>query len=492
MGALTKKKFERQKDFAVMLADWEFYERTYDGGDEYVSKYLIMHERENADAYNRRLKESCAVNLCAPVIDLYNFYLYRTEPVRDYAFLGENKLFKAFLNDADFGSNRYQDVIKAISERGSIYGVFGIIVDKPSMEAASMAGEIENNIHPYICTYKPENIFSIEYDRMYGGKPRLVRVVLEEDGGVFREWTPTDVNVWAKESKHAEYKVVQTTKNNLGYIPFILHTNRMSLSPLSSASDIADLAGIQRSIFNNDSKMLEAMGRSAFPMLEIPDASLPLPSSPGSQADGGVQMQEIIVGAGNALIRNTGDSVGHKYVEPTMTGTDKYLSIRNSLLNDFNSISRTSHASATSTNTQSGVALEIEFQQLNALLSMKASCMERTETRILSMVADWIGSEFAGSVKYDDSFSIRDLSRDLDSAIKSLSLIESKTYKSEIAKQISRRLLSANTDESIIVTIESELDKAAVELPQPPIVENKPNGLVGDLMGNPETNNAEG
>ena len=449
-------RFKRDARLASMVADWEFFENTYNGGTMYAKANLIRHEREPDIAFSRRLKEACVINYCAPVVDLYNFYLYRTDPMRDLGSLSDSPLMQRFVDDADFMGNRYQDVIRAISERGSIYGIFGVVVDKPQGVTESMGEELANDIRPYVATYAPENIWCMDYERVNGGRPKLVKLILEEDSNRLRVWTVDSVLVYGRVAGTIdEYELEQEIINPLGIIPFVLHTNRMALDPMCAASDIADLAHIQRSVFNNDSKMLEAMGRAAFPMMEIPDGSLPMPS--GNQFSGEIRNQEIVVGSGNALIRSSGDSVGHRYIEPSMVGASRYLEIRKAMLDDFSIIARTQHANAQKTVATSGVALEIEFQQLNGLLSSKAACMERTEVRLLQLVANWLGTEFNGSIKYNDSFGVKDLSADIDTAIKSLSVITSPTYKAEIAKQLATRILDDDTERAVFDLIGLEL-----------------------------------
>jgi len=460
------RKFERDPDIAELLDSVEFYECSYEGGGEYAKKYLVKHERESEEAFKRRKEEACMVNFCAPVIDLYNFYLYRTDPVRSFDALNKNKLFEMFLDDSDFYGNKYNDVIKAISLEGSVQGVFGIIVDKPNISVKTMQEEIDQSVRPYIATYEIEDIMSIKYERNNGGKPVLVELILKEEDDRIKVWTTQDITWWKLKDKtsgsHGEYELNEgPVENTLKEIPFVLHRNQMSIEPLESASDIADLAHIQKAIFNNDSKMMEAMSKAAFPMMEIPDDNGVAPGSPGTP-NGGTDDDTLVVGVGNALLRPMGDTIGYRYVEPQMTGTTRYLDIRSALLEDFSVIARTQHANAVSRQSQSGVALEIEFQQLNALLSMKASCMERTEKRIIGFAAKWIGMTDDGvEVKYGDSFGIRDLAHDIDTAIKSLAVVPSPAFKSELAKQVAGRVLDDDTDPDVMKKIDGELSSNA-------------------------------
>ena len=193
------------------------------------------------------------------------------------------------------------------------------------------------------------------------------------------------------------------------------------------------------------------------------DANLPT-STPASPDSGGVDDVTVTIGGGNALIRHQGDTVGSRYIEASMVGASRYLDIRKAIWDDFDTIACTQHANAQSSAVQSGVSLEIEFQKLNALLSMKAACMERTEVRILQFVAKLIGAEFDGSVNYTDKFGLRDLSHDLDTYTKSLAVVPSAAYRAQLAKEIAAKVLDEETPPEVF-------EKIYLELSNPPLLE---------------------
>ena len=60
----------------------------------------------------------------------------------------------------------------------------------------------------------------------------------------------------------------------------------------------------------------------------------------------------------------------------------------------------------------SGVAMETEFQLLNARLSEKADSLEVAEEQIWRLFGEFQGRPFNGYIKYPDSFSIRDVQRE--------------------------------------------------------------------------------
>jgi hypothetical protein len=63
---------------------------------------------------------------------------------------------------------------------------------------------------------------------------------------------------------------------------------------------------------------------------------------------------------------------------------------------------------ATESKTMSGVAMETEFQLLNARLSEKADNLELAEEQMWQFWFQYMGQQWMGSVEYPGSFNIRD------------------------------------------------------------------------------------
>ena len=100
-------------------------------------------------------------------------------------------------------------------------------------------------------------------------------------------------------------------------------------------------------------------------------------------------------------------------------------------------------------------AIELEYQQLHAVLSEKGDNLEEVETQILELWARWQGKHFDGSIDYPDDFSVRDLDRDLERAIKAVAIeISSPTFKSELSKKVVSSALPKLSDD-----VRAKIDK---------------------------------
>ena len=64
---------------------WEFYLRSYIGGQEYQDgSYLTEYLNESENEYARRIALTPLDNHCKNVVHIYSSFLWRTPPVRVY------------------------------------------------------------------------------------------------------------------------------------------------------------------------------------------------------------------------------------------------------------------------------------------------------------------------------------------------------------------------------------------------------------------------
>tara|TARA_R100000657_G_C4663582_1_gene107397 strand:- start:913 stop:1347 length:435 start_codon:yes stop_codon:yes gene_type:complete len=111
---------------------------------------------------------------------------------------------------------------------------------------------------------------------------------------------------------------------------------------------------------------------------------------------------------------------------------------------------------ATGQQIASGIALQTEFQLLNARLSEKADYLENAEDQIWGLFAKWQDKQWDGAVDYPDTFDIRDWANDLQYLqMAKASGIKSETFNKELDKQIAEAVID---DNETIKTINDEID----------------------------------
>jgi hypothetical protein len=80
-------------------------------------------------------------------------------------------------------------------------------------------------------------------------------------------------------------------------------------------------------------------------------------------------------------------------------------------------MANTGSVRATEVATLSGIAMETEFQLLNAKLSEKADNLELAEEQIWDLYAEYQGTTWSGEVEYPGSFNIRDTGREVQQLV---------------------------------------------------------------------------
>ena len=443
-----------------LLDQYNFLRRSYEGGAAYKEgKYLIKHVREKDPDYIRRLEQASFVNFCGDTVDLYNSYLYRVPPVRDFKV--EDPALDSFREDADLDGRPWQKVVRELAKLAGAMGIMGAIVDKPQaqegQEPKSKAAEQDAGIRPYVATYPPQSIWDWKFKRNAQGQMVLVELVLEEecfDGKPeIMLWREATVERWKQKAEGKWTQEGETRINELGRIPFALLRNRDSFKRMTGVADIADIANVNRRIYYLDSDALEIIENTAFPILE-------------GSAEAVSTDQEKVIGATKLLKRPEGgvNESGFRWIEAPHTSLEQILKHRTASIEDIKGMAKTGQGEVQKQQAESGVALELRFQQLNALLAEKAENAEDFERIIFELVGLWEDVDYGAVIKYPRSFGVRDLTNDLNTALTAKALIPSRTFGAEMAKEFVGRVLHEDTKPDIIKKIEKELDQGPPEI----------------------------
>ena len=124
----------------------------------------------------------------------------------------------------------------------------------------------------------------------------------------------------------------------------------------------------------------------------------------------------------------------------------------------INRIAHTGAIRSTKTQVSSGVALQTEFELLNARLSEKADNLQIAEEQLFKLYAIFQNVTFDGEINYPDSFNIRDYAADLVYFQQAKSLnIGSSTFSKEVDKEIARAVID---DDTKLNEIFEEIDQA--------------------------------
>jgi hypothetical protein len=422
---------DTHKDYKETVNNWEYFIRSYNGGYDYtLGQYLNRYNLELDNEFNQRLANTPCDNHCKNIIQIYSSFLFRVKPSRDFGSMADEPSLESFLKDADLDGNNFNSVIKQAQNYASIYGHCFMILDKPAIQTRTRADELNQDIRPYVSIVTPENALDWNFKREVNGKYYLdylkIREEVDKDGGTYmRIWYPDRIDtIYQKDNE--EPSVIDTADNLIGKIPAVILYNSKSHKRGIGQSDLTDIADLQKAIYNEYSEIEQLIRLTNHPSL------VKTPSVNASAGAGAVieMPEEIEPNLKPYLLQPSGANLN---------------SIMDSIRHKVDAINRIAHTGAirtTKTQVSSGIALQTEFELLNARLSEKADNLEIAEEQLFRCYAMFQNVEFDGEINYPDSFNIKDYAMDLQffSMAKAMN-IESPTFNKEIDKEIIRSVL---------------------------------------------------
>ena len=380
---------------------WEFLLNSYTGGEVYrQGGYLTKYQLETSGEYNARLQNTPLDNHCQSVIATYISFLFREEPEREFGTWTGQPDLDDFLNDCDMENRSFDSFMKQTSIWSSVFGHAWIIMTKPNLGAVTVAQELEMGVRPYVNLLTPLVVSDWRWERTPGGRYEIsyfkyVEEVIDSIT-VVREWTRETIKTWVLDDVKKEAYLKAEEVNELGKIPAILVYNQRGITKDIGISDITDIADLQRQIYNLTSENEQSIRMDGHPSLVIPPTA-----QLGSGAGAIIQLQE-----------GSDPGLNPYYLEHGSSGVASIHSSIDKLVEAIDRISFTGGVRATVQRTMSGIAMETEFQLLNAKLSEKADNMELAEEQIWRLFGEYQGRDWQGEIDYPSSFSIRDTQRE--------------------------------------------------------------------------------
>ena len=385
------------------LPQWKYLLESYLGGEEYRrAGHLTRYQLETDGEYSARLKETPLDNHCQSVISVYNSFLFREDPDREFGPIENMPELKDFLEDADMDGRSLNAFMKDVATWSSVFGHCWMIVAKPNVGAVTMADEQALGVRPYVSLLTPMVVLDWQWARHPSGRFELVYFkYLEDVNGDIRtvkEWTKETIRTTTVDLKNTLILEDIVEINGLMKIPAIICYNGRSTVRGIGVSDIADIADAQKFIYNATSEVAQSIRLDSHPSLV---------KTPETQAGIGAGSlihipENLDPGLKPYLLEFSGASVASIYesIAATISSIDK--------------MANTGAVRATESRTLSGVAMETEFQLLNARLSEKADNLELAEEQMWKLWCEYMGYYWEGSIDYPGSFNMRDNSKEIE------------------------------------------------------------------------------
>ena len=375
--------------------NWKYLLVSYLGGDDYRRAGLLTrYQLESDSEYQARLNATPLENHCKGVINVYNSFLFRQEPERDFGSLEGMPEVDMFLEDTDFEGRDIDSFMKDVSTWASVFGHCWILVSKPDIGAVTRAEEQAQGIRPYLSLLTPLNVLDWKYERLPSGAYSLsyLKYIEEVNGSVqtIKEWTNETIETWQVDFDTRAIHDHEMVPNGLGKIPAVTaYCTRSSVRGVG-VPDIADIAHLQQFIYNMTSEVEQTQRMDAHPSLvKTPETQA------GTGAGSIISMPENLdPGLKPYLLEYNGASVDslYKAIEHAAAAIDKLANV--------------GAIRSTTARQMSGVAMTVEFNLLAAKLSEKADNLELAEEQIWRLWAEYMGMAWDGEIEYEDSFTI--------------------------------------------------------------------------------------
>jgi hypothetical protein len=262
----------------------------------------------------------------------------------------------------------------------------------------------------------------------------IVKVFTEETISTY------EVEEYQEEYSKGDYRLLEEVPNPIGKIPAVNVYNLRGAKRPIGISDLADVAYLQQSIYNDYSEKEQLIRLANHPSLV---------KTPNVEASAGA-------GAIIEIPEDLEATLKPYIIQPSGQNLDGIMKCIQNKVDAIDRITHMGSVRATGNQIASGIALQTEFQLLNARLSEKADYLENAEEQIWSLFAMWQDKQFDGSINYPDTFDIRDWANDLQYLqMAKASGIKSETFNKELDKQIAQAVID---DSEMIKSINEEID----------------------------------
>jgi hypothetical protein len=375
---------------------WEFLLYSYMGGEEYKkASYLTRYVNETDGEYVGRLNTTFVENHCKSVIQTYVSFLFREQPDRELGSLEYDSLVQEFLEDADLDGRSFDAFMKEVSIWASVFGHCWVMMAKPNINAQTLGEEMAMGVRPYVTLLTPLTVMDWEWSRDAMGRFELQYLKYTEEVNdtftTIKEWTKQTITtkIVNHEAKKLDSEVIEV--NGLGRIPAVLAYNHRSPVRGIGVSDIADIAGAQKYIYNMTSEVEQSIRINGHPALV---------KTIGTEA---------AAGAGAIISMEDNLDAGLKpYMLSVSTDTNQIYQAIGHTVDAIDKMANTGSIRSTEARRLSGVAQEQEFQLLNAKLSEKADNLELVEEQLWQLWCEYQGKSWDGKIEYPGSFNIKD------------------------------------------------------------------------------------
>lgn len=402
--------------------------------------HLVKYARESEDKFARRKAIAWYANALRPACQRFAGYLTKRPVQRDVT----QPLLAQFLDSCNWQNDSLSVFWSGFTLDAKARGSMLLLVDRPQQGSPEAA----LRPIPYLSAIAPERVSDYTLDAAGSlasvsitdtmnveGKPQSITRVYDADGWrvVFKD------------------KILEQGQHGLGVCPVLAFTES-GLFP--SVGEFATIADLSKRLYNLRSELDEILRAQTFSLLTFKTPADRFPLDLGSIAQS--------IGTHNLLQTFDG---GAEFIAPPEGPARIYLDViaqvealirQAALIVDISS----------GNNQESGVALQLRFQALNASLVHFARRMEDFERRVWELVGLWLGITPQVNISWGKDFSIADLKTELEIAQNMNALNAPPAYQQAKLKQLIQLDLATLPEDELAAMLAS-VDEVQQEVALP-------------------------
>lgn len=385
-----------------------------------ASSYLIQYPRESETKYARRNEIAWYASPLAQVVSRFTSYLATRTPVRSMA----NPLYEAMADDIDGKGNSidvfWSEFMREAKARGSML----LLVDMPPSMAPTLDQQLRTRVAPYWTAIKPELLtdYEIGDDGKFNYAEFSGNFTQDDAKRVECTWH-FDRTSWR--AVDGMQRTLAEGEHPLNECPLLIFTEGGDFPHFGSFAPIADLS---RRMFNLDSELDEILRSQTFSLLTMQVSE----NSTDAQKVQAAQVVGETIGSSNLMVHSGSTPA---FIAPPDGPARIYLDRIAALRDQINEIGL---VIASSSQRESGLALQMRFQTLNSELAKFASRMEDLEARAWELSRQWLGLTTAPEVMWSRDFNMADVSNELDI----LASMQASAMPTEVIAEQQRRIVA--------------------------------------------------
>lgn len=359
---------------------------------------LVRYPRESDAKFARRNQVAFYSSPLGQACSRFTGFIASRAPVRDVP----HPLYSAIVDDADGEGNALDAFWLRFMTEAKARGSMLLLVDMPQMVDGTLADQIARRAAPVWTAIEPELLTDFEI----GDDGRFLWA---EFSGTYTpqgaaERVPCvwrfDALSWHARKPAQGGQILAEGPHTLGQCPLLIFTEGGRFPHFGPFSAIADLA---RRLFNLDSELDEILRAQTFSLLTM---QVPQDSTAEQKLDA-AKVAGTTIGTNNLLVHS---GTTPAFIAPPDVPARVYLDRIAKIEERIDAIALNVGQSAAR---ESGIALQMRFQTLNAELARFSARMEDLERNAWDLSRRWLAMQAAPAVSWPRDFSLLDVAAEL-------------------------------------------------------------------------------